>query len=145
MSVHAVPQVGAQLPWLRDAIMISHINEGTIDCSFLHTPLHAHTFENKAGGIIGCQWSFTKLAACIWFPLFLHFRELFMLILRTCLKALNFLLDVTPSAMLLCYAPKIDDVFNLLDMLVVFFFISMKQGIKCSAKGFPSLFPETKV
>lgn len=45
--------------------------EDTIDCSFLHTPLHAHTVENKVQGIIGYQWSFTKLAAYIWFPLFL--------------------------------------------------------------------------
>ena len=27
-SVHVVPQVGAQLPWLQDAIMVSHRNEG---------------------------------------------------------------------------------------------------------------------
>jgi len=117
----------------------------TIDCSFLHTPLHAHTFENKARGVIGCQWSFTKLAAYIWFPLFLHFRELFLLILRTCIRALNFLLGMSFSALLLCYTPKIDDVFNLSDMLVVFCFVSMKQRIKCSPKGYPSLFPETKV
>lgn len=35
--------------------------------------------------------------------------------------ALNFLLDVSLSALLLCYAPKIDDVFNLLDTLVLLY------------------------
>lgn len=35
--------------------------------------------------------------------------------------------------------------FHLSAMLIVFCFITKKQGIKCSPKGFPSLFPETKV
>lgn len=67
-----------------------------------------------------------------------------MLIHRTCLRALNFLLDVFLSALLLYYVPKTDDVVSLLDMLVVFCFSSTKQGIECSPKGFPSLLPETK-
>lgn len=58
-----------------------------------------------------------------------------MLILRTFLMALNFLRGVSLSALLLCYAPKIDDVFNLSDTPVLFFFISTKQGIKRSLKA----------
>lgn len=42
----------------------------TVDCSLLHTPLHAHAFENKAQGITVCQWSFTLLAAYVCFPLY---------------------------------------------------------------------------
>lgn len=57
-----------------------------------------------------------------------------MLILRTFLMALNFLRGVSLSALLLCYAPKIDDVFNLSDTPVLFF-ISTKQGIKRSLKA----------
>lgn len=35
--------------------------------------------------------------------------------------------------------------FNLSDMLVVFCFISAKQGITCSPKSFPGSFPEIKI